>query len=160
MTSLRSRPNHIRNLDGEASGYAELMSDFASAYPAGWVTPPASSLPKAWTDKLASIQMPDIQPSSPNNGYPTYTGSESGADQHICSFTYQCSTSDDLVNPPEGVLAVGPCVVQVDEEVTDPQLSFDDGPTSASPSLYSFLAQNQLSDKTTHFMIGGNILGK
>ena len=82
------------------------MPDFASAYPPGWVTPPASSLPKAWTDKLASIQMPDIQPSQPNNGYPTYTGGEKGGDDHICSFTYECKTADDLVNPPEGVLAV------------------------------------------------------
>lgn len=83
-----------------------LTSDFASNYPAGWVTPPTDSLPKAWTDKLASIQMPDIQPSAPNNGYPTYAGGEQGGDDHICSFTYECSTSDDLVMPPDGILAV------------------------------------------------------
>jgi chitin deacetylase len=40
------------------------------------------------------------------------------------------------------------------------QLAFDDGPTQSSPQLYDFLAQNHLSDKATHFMIGGNILGK
>jgi chitin deacetylase len=83
-----------------------LIIDFASNYPPGWQTPPASSLPKAWTDKLASIQMPDIQPSQPNNGYPTYTGNEKGGDDHICSFTYECTTKDDLVAPPDGILAV------------------------------------------------------
>lgn len=87
--------------------------------------------------------MPNVQPSNPNNGYPTYAGGESGADQNICSFTYQCSTSDDLVAPPDGVLA----------------LAFDDGPTASSPALYDFLAKNNISDKTTHFMIGGNIVG-
>lgn len=117
--------------------------NFASNYPNGWETPPASSLPKAWTDKLASIQMPNIQPAAPNNGYPTYAGGESGASDHICSFTYQCSTKDDLVIPPDGVLA----------------LAFDDGPTGSSPALYDFLQKNNIADKATHFMIGGNIVG-
>lgn len=84
----------------------DIPLDFASNYPTGWVTPPTDSLPKAWTDKLASVMMPNISVAQANNGYPTYAQGESGADEHICSFTYQCTTSDDLVNPPDGVLAV------------------------------------------------------
>ncbi|WVQ96469.1 hypothetical protein IAU59_003574 [Kwoniella sp. CBS 9459] len=115
---------------------------FSSQYPGAGSTPSRDSLPQAWLDKLASIQLPDIQPSSPNNGYPTYTGGESGADEHICSFTYQCTTDEDLLNPPSGVFA----------------LNFDDGPGAASPDLYAFLAENNIADAATHFMIGGNIL--
>ncbi|EIW73508.1 hypothetical protein TREMEDRAFT_70983 [Tremella mesenterica DSM 1558] len=116
--------------------------DFASNYPA-LGTPPPSSLPSAWTQKLASITLPNVGVSNPNNGYPTYTNNEPGQDSTICSFTYECTTSDDLYNPPANTFA----------------LSFDDGPTSSSPQLNTFLAQNNISNKATHFMIGGNILG-
>ncbi|WVF68953.1 hypothetical protein IAT40_003727 [Kwoniella sp. CBS 6097] len=116
--------------------------NFASSYPDPGTTPPKDKLPQAWLDKLASIKLPDISPSSPNNGYPTYTGGESGADEHICSFTYQCTTDEDLLNPPSGVFA----------------LNFDDGPGPASPDLYAFLAENNIASAATHFMIGGNIV--
>ncbi|KAK6908129.1 hypothetical protein I203_102130 [Kwoniella mangroviensis CBS 8507] len=116
--------------------------NFASNYPAPGSTPPTDSLPQAWTDKLKTINLPDVQPSSPNNGYPTYADGETPYDQKICSFTYQCTTDEDLYNPPSGVLA----------------LSFDDGPGDASPDLYSFLAANNISTAATHFMIGGNIV--
>ncbi|ORY25637.1 hypothetical protein BCR39DRAFT_543502 [Naematelia encephala] len=118
-------------------------ANFTSNYPTGWTTPTSDTLPKAWTDKLASIQMPNVSVATQNNGYPTYPNGESGADSTICSFTYECTTSDDLLNPPDGVLA----------------LTFDDGPTDYSEELYAFLSQNNASGKATHFMIGGNILG-
>ncbi|CAD6566542.1 MAG: hypothetical protein TREMPRED_002727 [Tremellales sp. Tagirdzhanova-0007] len=117
-------------------------ANFSSNYPPGWVTPPPSSLPASWTAKLASLTLPNVGVSMPNNGYPTYPNGESGADQNICSFTYQCTAPDDLLTPPDGVLA----------------LTFDDGPTDSSPTLYSFLETNNISSKATHFMIGSNIL--
>ena len=82
------------------------MTDFANNYPAGWATPPADRLPKTWTDKLASIQLPDVPVSNPNNGYPTYSNGKAGSDPSICSFTYECTTDDDLHIPPDGVWAV------------------------------------------------------
>ncbi|KAK4684056.1 chitin deacetylase, partial [Tremellales sp. Uapishka_1] len=116
-------------------------ANFSSSYPSTTVSPAASTLPQAWIDKLATITLPSFGPSSPNNGYPTYTNG-SGTDADICSFTYQCTVESDLLNPPDGVFA----------------LSFDDGPTSASPTLYTFLAANNISADATHFMIGGNIV--
>jgi len=117
-------------------------ANFTSNYPAGSSTPPSSSLPASWLAKLASITMPNVSVSQPNNGYPQYPGGESGADQTICSFTYACTTEDDLYNPPAGVVA----------------LSFDDGPTPASIELYDYLIANNVSDKATHFMIGSNVM--
>jgi peptidoglycan/xylan/chitin deacetylase (PgdA/CDA1 family) len=40
----------------------------------------------------------------------------------------------------------------------DFQVTFDDGPSDASPSLYDFLAENKISDVGTHFVIGSNVL--
>ncbi|KAK8858651.1 hypothetical protein IAR55_002880 [Kwoniella newhampshirensis] len=118
-------------------------ANFSSNYPDPSGTPPTSSLPQAWLDKLKSITMPGVNPSSPNNGYPTYANGETPSDSTICSFTYACTTKEDLYNPPANTLA----------------LSFDDGPTNASPSLYDFLAKNNIASAATHFMIGGNIVG-
>jgi chitin deacetylase len=104
--------------------------------------------------------MPNVSVSLPNNGYPTYPNGESGADSVICSFTYQCTTADDLFNAPDGIIAV--CTIQFcrDKWLMITQLSFDDGPTPNSPDLYTFLAQNNVSDKATHFMIGSNVMYK
>jgi len=118
-------------------------SDFNSHYPAGWTTPPASMLPQAWKDRLASIQMPDVPVSNPNNGYPTYSNGKRGDDPSICSFTYACVAADDLHSPPDGIWAV----------------TFDDGPGPASSRLNDFLKQNNATTDATHFMIGGSILG-
>lgn len=117
-------------------------ANFTSNYPPSGATPPNSTIPQAWIDKLASITLPTFGPSNPNNGYPTYANGESPSDSTICSFTYACTTSDDLYNPPDGVLA----------------LTFDDGPGPSSSNLYDFLKANNASSKATHFMIGGNIL--
>lgn len=83
-----------------------FLVDFASNYPAPWGVPPADRIPKAWTDKLASIQLPDVPVSNPNNGYPTYSNGQ-GSDPNICSFTYECTADDDLHTPPDGIWAVG-----------------------------------------------------
>ncbi|KAK4685257.1 chitin deacetylase, partial [Tremellales sp. Uapishka_1] len=116
-------------------------SNFTSNYPGTSASPGASTLPQAWIDKLATVTLPSFGPSTQNNGYPKYDGLD-GAGATVCSFTYECTTADDLLNPPNGVFA----------------LSFDDGPTTASASLYSYLAENGISGDATHFMIGGNIL--
>ncbi|WWC62651.1 uncharacterized protein I303_105248 [Kwoniella dejecticola CBS 10117] len=116
--------------------------NFASNYPAAGSTPGSDKLPQAWIDKLNSINLPNVSVSNPNNGYPTYADGETPSDQHICSFTYECVTDDDLHDAPSGIFA----------------LSFDDGPSNVSPDLYAFLATNNISTAATHFMIGGNIL--
>jgi chitin deacetylase len=95
------------------------MIDFASKYPPGWSTPPANMLPKAWTDKLASIQMPDVPVSNPNGGYPTYSNGKTGSDPSICSFTYECTTDDDLHIPPDGVWAVRFSLIVMSKHHTD-----------------------------------------
>jgi chitin deacetylase len=50
--------------------------------------------------------MPNVPVSLPNNGYPTYAGGEKGSDSVICSFTYACTTPEDLYNAPDGIVAV------------------------------------------------------
>ena len=89
-----------------ATPHADSPVDFANNYPSPGVSPDTSKTPAAWTQKMATLQLPNFGPSSPNNGYPTYAGGESPSDTNICSFTYQCTTSSDLVNPPDGVIAV------------------------------------------------------
>ncbi|WRT67848.1 uncharacterized protein IL334_004822 [Kwoniella shivajii] len=139
---LQPRDSAVSSLFTKRYTPSPSDSNFTSNYPAAGATPPTDSLPQAWLDKLKSITLPDVSVATPNNGYPTYANGETPQDQKICSFTYECTTEDDLYNPPNGVFA----------------LSFDDGPTSASPSLYDFLAKNNASTAATHFMIGGNIL--
>lgn len=118
-----------------------ISADFASNYPP--TGSPPTTIPQAWLDKLNATTLPSDNPvSTNNNGYPTYSNGIAGADPRICSFTYQCTTDDDLVNPPANVWAV----------------SFDDGPTPSSPELLTFLTQNNISDKATHFMIGSNMV--
>lgn len=84
--------------------------------------PPADRLPKAWTDKLASIQLPDVPVSNPNNGYPTYSNGQ-GSDPKICSFTYECTTDDDLHVPPDGIWAVSPLPMLQQSEFQTIQLN-------------------------------------
>ncbi|BEJ11390.1 hypothetical protein CspHIS471_0108120 [Cutaneotrichosporon sp. HIS471] len=118
--------------------------DFASHYPTNWKTPDPNSLPKAWLDKLHSIQLP------PNNPVATASGSsgskydgidKGGNNPDICSFTWGCIAPSDYFEAPNGTWL----------------LNFDDGPTDASPRLYDFLRTNQIEKNATHFMIGSNI---
>ena len=73
---------------------------------------------------------------------PNYPSGTSGSDPSVCSFTYGCHASDDLINPPNGTIA----------------LTFDDGPTQYSSGLYSFMLSNGVNGKASHFMIGSNIV--
>ncbi|EAL21220.1 hypothetical protein CNBD2750 [Cryptococcus deneoformans B-3501A] len=118
-------------------------SDYLSYYPSPGSTPNVSTIPQAWLDKLATVQLPNVSVATANDGRPTYPNNENDGDSEICSFTDQCYVEDDLYSPPgEKVWA----------------LSFDDGPTDVSPALYDYLAQNNISSSATHFMIGGNII--
>jgi peptidoglycan/xylan/chitin deacetylase (PgdA/CDA1 family) len=103
-------------------------------------------MPAAWLNALnaavAAGQIPNIPPSvvsatGDNIAYPAGTNS-TGTD--VCSATFGCYASDDILNAPAGVFAT----------------SFDDGPTDGSTLLYDFLEPKNIS--ATHFMIGSNIL--
>ncbi|KIR36165.1 chitin deacetylase [Cryptococcus deuterogattii MMRL2647] len=118
-------------------------SDYLSHYPSPGSTPNVSTIPQAWLDKLATVQLPNVSVATASGEIPTYPNNEDDGDSTICSFTDQCVEPDDLFSPPgEKIWA----------------LSFDDGPTDVSPGLYDFLAQNNISSKATHFMIGGNVV--
>ncbi|KAH8088075.1 hypothetical protein HD553DRAFT_367411 [Filobasidium floriforme] len=117
--------------------------EWQAQYPAPGTTPPTSSLPQAWLDRLAAVtaspDFPKFGPTQPNNGYPTYANGLKGTDPEVCSFTYECISEEDLTDAPQGVVG----------------LNFDDGPTPFSPDLYDYIEKNNIS--ATHFMIGGNI---
>ncbi|EJU00871.1 glycoside hydrolase/deacetylase [Dacryopinax primogenitus] len=119
---------------------------WTALYPSGSGTP--STIPQAWLDALAAAEnsglIPNISQSTLNSqsGMTTYPDGQDPTGTEVCSFTYQCNVTTDIVNPPEGVIA----------------LTFDDGPIPGpSDTLYSFLYNN--SQHATHFMIGVNILG-
>ncbi|WWC88619.1 uncharacterized protein L201_003532 [Kwoniella dendrophila CBS 6074] len=139
---LQPRDSSVHELFSKRYTPSPSDANFTQNYPAAGSTPPSNGLPQAWLDKLKSITLPDVSVATPNNGYPTYANGETPSDEKICSFTYECTTKEDLYNPGQGIFA----------------LSFDDGPTNASPALYDFLAKNNASTAATHFMIGGNIL--
>ncbi|OWZ62787.1 chitin deacetylase [Cryptococcus neoformans] len=118
-------------------------NDYMSYYPGPGSTPNVSTIPQAWLDKLATVNLPNVPVATPDGGRPTYPNNEDDGDSTICSFTDQCRVEDDLYSPPgEKIWA----------------LSFDDGPTDVSPALYDYLAQNNISSSATHFMIGGNVI--
>jgi peptidoglycan/xylan/chitin deacetylase (PgdA/CDA1 family) len=62
----------------------------------------------------------------------------------ICSFTYGCSSSEDLKDAPAGRLAV----------------SFDDGPAAGTDLLWRYMGENRARGVGTHFMIGSYIVNK
>lgn len=113
----------------------------AANYPSG--NPDATAMPDAWKQALsqavAAGAIPKIVQTKDGN-YPSTVDPNSA---EICASAFQCRYTDgplpDIWDAPDGMLGV----------------SFDDGPTPASPKLYDFLkSQNQ---KATHFFIGGNI---
>lgn len=69
-------------------------------------------------------------------------GNLDGNSPEICSFTYGCHNEQDIFAGPDGVFVV----------------TFDDGPTEASPRLYEFLKENKMTTSTTHFYIGGQVV--
>ncbi|GMK54782.1 hypothetical protein CspeluHIS016_0113680 [Cutaneotrichosporon spelunceum] len=118
--------------------------DFASHYPANWKTPDPSGLPKAWLDKLHSIQLPANNPvaNKTSSSGTAYDGiNNQGNNPDVCSFTFGCIAPTDYFEAPNSTWL----------------LNFDDGPTEASPRLYDFLRSEQIEKNATHFMIGSNI---
>lgn len=138
--------------------------DYMSYYPGPGSTPNVSTIPQAWLDKLATVNLPNVPVATPDGGRPTYPNNEDDGDSTICSFTDQCRVEDDLYSPPgEKIWAVSVIYFSIHchlENVINAgiQLSFDDGPTDVSPALYDYLAQNNISSSATHFMIGGNVI--
>lgn len=106
--SSSAPPLALMLLVGDRYSWVALANslDWATHYPAGSAIADPARLPQSWKDKLASLNIPDIKPSSPNNGYPTYANGEKPNDDTICSFTYECVDDEDLHNPPDGVFAV------------------------------------------------------
>ena len=87
------------------------MPDWASHYPPAYATPNATTLPKAWVDKLASIKLPDNNPVASKTGcctirYNVNGKTTDGMDPSICSFTAGCHTDNDLFLGPDGVFVV------------------------------------------------------
>ncbi|KLO19951.1 glycoside hydrolase/deacetylase [Schizopora paradoxa] len=121
-------------------------SAWTALYPQG--SADTSNLPAAWTNALnaavAAGQIPNVPQSSLVNGNPTYPNGANSQDESICSGNGggpgSCRTNGSIWDAPDGMVAIG----------------FDDGPTQFSPTLYTFLQQN--NQKATHFMIGVNIL--
>ncbi|KAE8232229.1 hypothetical protein CF326_g2740 [Tilletia indica] len=115
----------------------------ASSYPEQWVvTPPSMNKPE-WTAALkqavASGAVPDLPVGTlAADGSIKY----SGGSKDPCNWTNsKCLGKNDISSAPDGMFVV----------------NFDDGPTAASPELYTFLGKN--NQAATHFMIGSNILG-
>ncbi|EKM59059.1 carbohydrate esterase family 4 protein [Phanerochaete carnosa HHB-10118-sp] len=118
-------------------------SQWSAGYPQG--KPDPTEYPQEWLNALnaavAAGNIPNVPVSTQvNGGNPTY-GSLDPTGNEVCSTTYGCRNNDDIWDAPDGVWAAG----------------FDDGPLPTSDKLYQFLQQNNV--RSTHFMIGVNILG-
>lgn len=73
--------------------------DYMSYYPGPGSTPNVSTIPQAWLDKLATVNLPNVPVATPDGGRPTYPNNEDDGDSTICSFTDQCRVEDDLYSP-------------------------------------------------------------
>ncbi|KAF7295871.1 Carbohydrate esterase family 4 protein [Mycena chlorophos] len=135
--------------DTDGVAYPTVGStEWYNAYPTEWATP--TKYPAEWIAALnktiAAGLIPNVPVSKVNtggadgSGVPTYPSGYDPNSPSVCSATYQCVIPGDIWNAPDGYVA----------------LSFDDGPTTASPGLSSFLAAN--NQTATHFMIGSNLL--
>ncbi|RXW25255.1 hypothetical protein EST38_g625 [Candolleomyces aberdarensis] len=118
-------------------------AEWAAPYPRG--VPDSSQLPQAWVAALnaavAAGDIPDIpQTTNTPQTNPVYPAGVNPVSIEVCSATYKCRNPEDLWDAPDGVFAS----------------SFDDGPYPATAQLVDFLTSNDV--KTTHFMIGINIL--
>ncbi|KLO11229.1 glycoside hydrolase/deacetylase [Schizopora paradoxa] len=120
---------------------------WAAQYPQGSVD--VTKIPDEWTNALnAAVAAGAIPTNVPQttlvNDNAVYPQGVNSQDPSICSAngggTGSCRTNGSIWDAPDGYIGI----------------SFDDGPTSNSPTLYTFLQQN--NQKATHFMIGTNIL--
>lgn len=69
-------------------------------YPSPGSTPNISTIPQAWLDKLATVQLPNVSVATATGDVPTYPNNENDGDSNICSFTTQCVEPEDLFSPP------------------------------------------------------------
>lgn len=128
----------------DGSAYPDVGSPTWSAgFPAS--TPDSNALPKAWVDALNTAvqggKIPNVPQSTGAPGQnPKYPNGVNPNAPDICSSTYKCRIPGDHWDAPDGFFAS----------------SFDDGPYPTTDQLVGFLQQNKV--KTTHFMIGVNIL--
>lgn len=113
-------------------------------YPAQDIPGPAPRT--EWLEALNTQRqagrIPSFQPSirTPNEGV-KYAAGLNGSDPNtVCSWTIGCKSPNDINDAPAGMMGV----------------SFDDGPTPASPELMNFL--KSVNQTVTHFMIGSRIL--
>ncbi|EJD01510.1 glycoside hydrolase/deacetylase [Fomitiporia mediterranea MF3/22] len=140
---FRRAPTNSKRADPSPSVGSDAWT---AQYPASSADP--SKLPQAWVnalnDAVKAGKIPDIPPSvSENGGVPNYPAgtNENRNDPSICAATdRECRIPQDIWDGVDGYFAVG----------------FDDGPTTFSPPLYTFLQQNNVT--ATHYMIGTNIL--
>ena len=95
----------------------ERIAEWAAPFPQA--KPDPSQLPQEWVDALnTAIQagkIPNIPPSTPTGGNPTYGNLDPMSDE-VCSTTYKCMKNNDTWNAPDGVFGA----------------SFDDGPLPVS----------------------------
>ncbi|ORY80755.1 hypothetical protein BCR35DRAFT_331817 [Leucosporidium creatinivorum] len=103
---------------------------------------PKSSWLATYEAAKAAGTLVDIAPSTMgSDGVPAYADGVDTSEAGICAWTLTtCVSSTDIGAAPSGLWGVGT----------------DDGPTTYSPTLYSFL--ESVNQSATHFMIGGNIL--
>ncbi|KAF8639775.1 hypothetical protein AX17_001035 [Amanita inopinata Kibby_2008] len=144
-----------------ATDYAPVGSPaWSSGFPKSSLD--MSQVPRRWIDALNAAttagKIPNIPISTNTPGTnPVYPLGTNPNSQDICSATYKCQHVEDIWDAPDGVFAS----------------SFDDGPqpvtssfislllnlmvmTQYTPKLVDFLESNNV--KTTHFLIGVNIL--
>ncbi|KAL9940283.1 hypothetical protein V8E36_000988 [Tilletia maclaganii] len=128
-----------------ASHHGNNKRQSSRQYPPQGATPPRSMTPKEWLDALDAAEQSGKIPNIPRTtmnaagviSYPAGTNV-----QQVCSWTQtNCFGQNDVSKAPDGYW----------------MLNFDDGPNIPSPTLYSFLNQNQKS--ATFFLIGSNIAG-
>ncbi|SCV72494.1 BQ2448_4031 [Microbotryum intermedium] len=105
---------------------------------------------QVWIDTYnqakAAGKIPSFAPATLSGGQPAYASGVDTGEKGVCSWTLaHCFTTNktgayDIENAPDGHVGI----------------SFDDGPTPASPELYKFLQSKKLA--ATHFFIGSNIV--
>ncbi|KAG9005329.1 hypothetical protein FRB94_001620 [Tulasnella sp. JGI-2019a] len=96
-------------------------------------------MPATWIQALAAVEAQGLIPNITQTNAGVYPKGVDPTSKEICNAAAQCVAPGDIWNAPDGMLGV----------------SFDDGPTQYSSTLYTFLkSQNQIA---THFFIGTNI---
>ncbi|KAG6900966.1 hypothetical protein C0993_004403 [Termitomyces sp. T159_Od127] len=128
----------------DGTNYPQVGSPtWSAAYPSS--SPDVNALPQQWVAALNAAvdagKIPNIPQSSNTPGTnPVYPAGFNPNGPQVCSATYKCQIPGDVWDAPDDYFAI----------------SFDDGPTPASPRLLQFLEGN--NQTATHFMIGVNIL--